>query len=207
MKIAIIDYGLGNLQSIHNAICYVGADAVITDSKNEIENADKIILPGVGAFQDGMKGLIEKNLVEPLHSSLKKGKPILGICLGAQLLTQSSEEFVKTKGLGFIDAETLYLPSDQILIPNTGWINTKLNTFNTIPSWLNNLDWNDAWFYYVHSLYMKVSNPELEYAYGVKNNFNVTGIIGMENLTCIQFHPEKSGKNGLELLKNYIEKS
>ena len=199
--VAIIDYGLGNLRSVAGAVAKVGLEPIITSDIAELRNAGKLILPGVGAFGDGMKNLRECGLIEPLTDMVLSGKkPILGICLGAQLLAKSSEEFGHHTGLGWIDAAVVRLkPGGNLRVPHVGWndcIQIKPSVlFGGVPS--------DALFYYVHSFHIVCGNPELvigECDYGMK----VTAAVQYGNIYATQFHPEKSQQHGLQLLKNFL---
>ncbi len=195
----IIDYGLGNLVSVKNMFKKLGIEAVISDKINKIENASKLILPGVGSFDNGMNLIREKGLLEILNKKVLIEKtPILGICLGMQLLTKSSEEG-KEKGLGWIDADTVKFNfNDKALkIPHMGWNYVQVKKENK----LINSNGKHR-FYFVHSYYVKCHNPSDIIAtcnYG--NDF--TCILNHENIYGAQFHPEKSLKFGMEVLSNF----
>jgi len=203
--IIIIDYGLGNLFSVIGAVEKLGFKAKISSKISEIEKADKLILPGVGAFSDGMKNLKNLGLIEPLTKLVvEKKKPILGICLGCQLMAKESFEFGHHQGLGWIDGSVIKLePNDKELrIPHVGWDDLlqrkKSILFEGIP--------DDALFYYTHSFYFKCNNPddilgECDYGGLFTSAFRHNNIYGT------QFHPEKSQLHGLNLLKNFLEKS
>lgn len=199
--IAIIDYGLGNLRSVAGAVKKVGFEPIVSSRIEDLQAANKLILPGVGAFGDGMKNLRERGLVEPLTEIVVRGKkPILGICLGAQLLAKSSEEFGHHEGLGWVDASVVKLTSEGGLrVPHVGWndcIQVKHSAlFEGVPQ--------DALFYYVHSFHIACNDPELvigECDYGMR----VTAAVQHENIYATQFHPEKSQQYGLQLLKNFL---
>ena len=205
MKIAIIDYGLGNLHSVLGAVRKVGYDAVITNKKIEIQNADRLILPGVGAYADGMRNLKKLNLIESLEElvNLKK-KPILGICLGFQLMAKESFEFGHHKGLGWIDAsvEKFKFEDKKVRVPHVGW-NDLLKHRDTIL-------WDgiptDTIFYYVHSYYVNCKNENVitgKCRYGIE----FVSAIQKQNIFATQFHPEKSQFYGLKIIKNFIEKA
>lgn len=203
MKLVIINYGLGNLFSVLGAIRKLGYDAKITNNSEEIENADKIILPGVGAFKDGMQNLEFLNLVEPLNYFVNiKKKPIFAICLGFQLLSNQSNEFGYCKGLGWIDAnvEKFNLKDQNLRIPHVGW--------NDLLKKQDSAIWNgvpdDALFYYVHSYHMICKNNKIvigKCKYGIE----FVSAIQKENIYATQFHPEKSQRYGLRILQNFIE--
>ena len=202
--IGIIDYGLGNLTSVAGAVEKVGFEPVITSDPSDLARMDKLILPGVGAFGDGMANLKSRGLVEPLGELVVTNKkPILGICLGFQLIAQSSDEFGSHEGLGWIDAEVTRLaPGDDTLrIPHVGWnevhqVGTSV-LFDDVP--------DDGLFYYVHSHRMETANSDLvvgECDYGAR----FISVIQAGNIYATQFHPEKSQLHGLTLLKNFLEK-
>jgi glutamine amidotransferase len=202
--IVIIDYGLGNLKSVEGAIQKVGYEAVISDKVEDFEQADKLILPGVGAFGDGMANLHRLGFVEPLTDLVvQQGKPILGICLGAQLIAKDSCEFGHHEGLGWIDANVIKLePVDKLRLPHVGWNELhqirKTILFDDIPS--------EALFYYVHSFYIKCNQSDIvtgESEYGM----SFTSVFQHENIYGTQFHPEKSQFHGLTLLKNFLDKA
>lgn len=198
MKIAIIDYGMGNLRSVQKAFEKINIDSVITSNIQEIQNADKIVLPGVGAFKDAMKNLNALGLIDILHQEvIVNKKHFLGICLGMQLLGETSEEFGEAKGLGWVTAEVLKFPSTTLKIPHVGWnnvhypIDSKL--FKDVP---NNID-----FYFVHSYYFQ--EQEVCITSSCEYILNFTCAIEKDNIFAVQFHPEKSQTYGLKLLKNF----
>ena len=201
--IGIVDYGLGNLTSVEGAVRHLGHEATVTSDPAVLAKADKLILPGVGAFGDGMRNLRERGLVEPLTEMVKgAGKPILGICLGFQLIARDSEEFGHHEGLGWVDGSVLRLaPADEDLrIPHVGW-NDLIRTadcamFDGLP--------DDALFYYVHSFRLAPVKSEIvigECDYGGR----FAAAIRQDNIWAVQFHPEKSQQSGLRLLKNFLE--
>ncbi|MGV8056591.1 MAG: imidazole glycerol phosphate synthase subunit HisH [Smithellaceae bacterium] len=203
--IAIIDYGLGNIRSVIGAVKKVGFEPVLTADYDTLDQADKLILPGVGAFGDGMNNLRELGLVDFLSDLvLQKKKPILGICLGAQLLSKVSYEFGQHEGLGWLDAEVVPLtPQDEeIRIPHVGWNDFK----KTKDSILTDGIPVDALFYYVHSYHIQCTDPFIIAGtchYGI----TFTAAIVKENIYATQFHPEKSQIHGLKLLQNFLEKA
>lgn len=200
--ITIIDYGMGNLGSIRNMIKKIGEESIITNNINEIMKAKKLILPGVGRFDTGMNNLKEMNLIEILNNKVLKEKtPILGICLGMQLLTNHSEEG-NVDGLGWIDAKTIKFNIDDknFKIPHMGWNEIKVVNKSTI---IRELE-NEARFYFVHSYYVECNNEKNCIA---KTNYvdDFDCIIQNNNIIGTQFHPEKSHKFGMKLLKNFVE--
>lgn len=201
--ITIIDYGMGNLGSIRNMLKKVGADSEITADHEKIRQASKLILPGVGAFDAGMTRLKETGLAELLNEKVIQEKtPVLGICLGMQLMTRGSEEGT-LPGLGWIDAQTIRFtspPGDPRKVPHMGW--NLVASCKDSPL-LKGAEQEER-FYFVHSYYVHCRNPEdvLLYAnYGHRFDaaFEVNNVIG------VQFHPEKSHKFGMRLLRNFAE--
>ena len=199
--ITIIDYGLGNLGSIQNMFKRIGVQAKITSDLGEIAGANKILLPGVGAFDNAMTRINETGLKEVLDKKAKLDKvPILGICLGMQLLTRGSQEGVLS-GLGWIEADTIKFPAiDGLKVPHMGW-----NVVNPSTQSKLTLDLpNESRFYFVHSYYVQVDKQEnsiLKANYGIEFD----AAIQNDNIYGAQFHPEKSHKFGMQLLKNFSE--
>lgn len=199
--IAILDYGIGNLKSIYNMFKKVGIDSIITSDIEEIKKADKYLLPGVGSFDHGINSLKKAPFFETLEKEvLQNKKPILGICLGMQLLTNSSEEG-KEKGLGWIDAQTIKfdLEDKSLSIPHMGW--NKTNPTNT-KNIYHNLEENR--FYFVHS-YHVVCNDEKYILATANYGKKFTCSFYKDNIYGVQFHPEKSHKFGMQLFKNFGE--
>lgn len=204
MKIVIVDYGLGNLASIKNMLERVGSSAVVSKAKEDLESADKIILPGVGAFDFGMKMLNDSGTVPILHSCVYEKKiPLLGICLGAQLLTEGSEEG-SCKGLGFLKAKTVKFKfsgeNAHLKVPHMGWNSVKVRK----PSGLFQDSEEFNKYYFVHSFHFDEVEPgtiltETTYGYSF-----VSGIQS-ECVAALQFHPEKSHKYGMKLMENFVE--
>ncbi len=197
--ITIIDYGLGNLVSVKNMLKKLGAEALITDKIADIEKAEKMILPGVGSFDNGMNLIKQKGLLEILNKKATQDKiPTLGICLGMQLLTKGSEEGME-KGLAWVDAQTIKFNfNDKVLkIPHMGWSYIDVKKENAL---IRKEDKHR--FYFVHSYYVKCNNPNDVIAtcnYGTE----FTCMFNHENIYGAQFHPEKSLKFGMELLNNF----
>lgn len=202
-KIGIIDYGMGNLHSVENALRYIGADCFISDDKNALSMADALILPGVGAFPDAIERLSSLGYPDFIKNETEK-KPLLGICLGMQLLFEKSYEFRECEGLGFIKGEVVKLKAGQsdktYKIPHIGY--NGITTVNSCPL-LKNLD-EGACFYFVHS-YMGVCSDRKQLVSVTEYGEEVTAIVSNKNVYGTQFHPEKSGDNGLMLLKNFKE--
>ncbi|MDO5539014.1 MAG: imidazole glycerol phosphate synthase subunit HisH [Eubacteriales bacterium] len=197
--IAIIDYDAGNLKSVYKALQFLGQESVITRDIEEIRRADKVILPGVGAFGDAMRKLEEFKLVEIIKETACEGNPFLGICLGLQLLFEESDESPGVKGLGILKGKILKIPEDRGLkVPHIGWnsleYETKGRIFAGIPE--------QSYVYFVHSYYLKAENPDIVTAsteYGV----HIHASVEKDNVFACQFHPEKSGETGLAILRNF----
>jgi imidazole glycerol phosphate synthase, glutamine amidotransferase subunit len=194
--ITIIDYGLGNLFSLKSSLEFLDADVQITSDKDKIAAAEKIILPGVGAFGDAMARLSELGLESAIIGAARAGTPLLGICLGMQLLFEESEEYGPHKGLSLISGAVKKLDVPH-KIPHMGW--NKL-LFNSDCPLVCGVD-EGSYVYYVHSFYADGENAVAYSDYGVK----VAGIVANDNVYGTQFHPEKSGEIGLKILKNFCE--
>ena len=201
--IAVINYGVGNLFSLTGSLEHLGIDAVVTSDIEKIKNADRIILPGVGAFSDAKQKLVDTGLIPVLDEEVKKGKPLLGICLGMQMLFDKSFEYGENTGLGYIKGEVCPLNTDissYLKVPHIGWNKLIIkDKSNPMLKYTNEGDY----VYYVHSFYAKNCEESLvAYSeYGV----NVPGLVNNQNVFGAQFHPEKSGKVGLSMLKAFNE--
>lgn len=214
MKIAIVDYGLGNLFSIQRAISYLGMDSMITDNPDEILGADRIILPGVGAFADGMKGLKEKGLDRILHKCAEEGKPILGICLGMQLLMTESEEFGLHLGLDLIPGRVIRFPEPklqglQYKIPHVGWSQVFPKKDRSSPKeWEKTVLAKNSpgdYFYFVHSYHVVPDNPENTMAIAEYGGMEFCSMVRDRHIFGCQFHPELSGETGIKIYREFIE--
>ncbi|MFN7013903.1 MAG: imidazole glycerol phosphate synthase subunit HisH [Bacteroidia bacterium] len=199
----IIDYGCGNLGSIQNMIKKIGGVSKISSNPEEISNAEKLILPGVGAFDTGIKNLHEKGIWEVLNRKVLDEKiPILGICLGMQLMTNSSEEGV-LKGLSWVDAVTQKFNFENVdqkrKIPNMGWNYIQIKKSSKL---FSNMYENPK-FYFVHSYYVKCHNAQ-DILSTAEYSFNYDCAFEKENIFGVQFHPEKSHKYGMKLLENFL---
>ena len=197
--IAIIDYGAGNLQSVKKAFDFIGAENVITNDPKVILSADKILLPGVGSFGDAMDSMEKSGLVEIVKECALSGKPFLGICLGLQLLFEESEESPGVKGLGIFKGKIKKFPSDMGLkIPHIGWnsleIKQKDTLFKDIPE--------NSYVYFVHSYYLHAED-ENDIATITNYGIDFHSAVGKNNIFATQFHPEKSGDVGLQILRNF----
>jgi glutamine amidotransferase len=197
--IAIVDYDAGNLRSVEKALLHIGADCVVTRDPEKIRNADRVILPGVGAFQDAMKNLEQFELIPVIKETVAEGKPFLGICLGLQLLFADSEENPGVKGLNLLPGHIIRIPAtDGLKIPHIGWnsieIRPESRLFKNIP--------NEAYVYFVHSYYLKAEDEGIVAAtceYGA----HIHAAVEQDNVFATQFHPEKSGALGLQILQNF----
>ncbi len=196
--IAVVDYGRGNLRSVQKALEQVGARAVVTRVPKTIAGADKLVLPGVGAFADCMDNLKRLALVEPIMEFLATGKPFLGICLGLQLLFTESEEFGVSRGLDVVPGRVVRFPQG-LKVPHMGW--------NTVEIWREDCPLlrgigEGSYFYFVHSYYVvpfDLSVVATSTVYGVE----YTSMIWKDNIFATQFHPEKSQRLGLKILENF----
>ncbi len=203
--IVIIDYGMGNLGSIANMLKKVGAQAVISSDPAIIETAGKLILPGVGAFDNGMRNLAERGLIPVLNARVVQDKiPILGLCLGMQLFTRQSEEG-QLPGLGWIEADTLRFKFDEtqsnLKIPHMGWNTVQISQAHPIFEEM----YADARFYFVHSYHVVCSDPSntlTQSTYG----YTFTSSVVKDNILGMQFHPEKSHRFGIKLFRNFVER-
>ena len=200
--VAVIDYGVGNLFSLLSSLKAIGADAVITNDINTIKNADRIILPGVGAFEDAAKKLFESGLHEVIIEEAKNGKPLMGICLGMQLLFERSFEYGEHKGLGLIKGDILGFEGKidkSLKIPQIGWNRLRIKK-NDCPLWKHINDGD--YVYFVHSYF-----AELSYATASSSEYGIefTAAVSDGNIYGCQFHPEKSGDVGLNILRGFCE--
>ena len=199
--IAIIDYDAGNIKSVEKALISLGQEVCVTRDADEILQADKVILPGVGAFGDAMEKLHRYGLVDVIRKVVEKKTPFLGICLGLQLLFERSDEAPGVEGLGILKGEILKIPAAEGLkIPHMGWNSLQLKHNGKL---FQNLG-EETYVYFVHSYYLKAEDPSIVKAtteYGV----SIDASVEQENVFACQFHPEKSSDAGLQILKNFIE--
>lgn len=199
--IAVIDYDAGNLKSVEKALKYLGEEAVVTRDASSIQCADKAILPGVGAFGDAMENLERLGLIEIIQKFVKSGKPFLGICLGLQLMFDSSEESPGIEGLGLLPGKILRIPAAEGLkIPHMGWNSLKIAPGKRLFQGIE----EGSYVYFVHSYFLKAEDPQVVAAttdYGVP----IHAAVESGNLFACQFHPEKSSETGLKILKNFAD--
>lgn len=205
MKIGVIDYGMGNLFSVEQALKRLGCEVIVTADEQELNTADALLLPGVGAFPDAMKRLAETKLDRYLQKVQAENRPLLGICLGMQLLFEESEEVTPTKGLGFFKGSIQRFSGinegKAYRVPHMGW--NELVVANR-PTWLKD-DAPAKHVYFVHSFYAANMDSEELVAYADYNGIKVPGIVANGSITGMQFHPEKSGALGVYLLKQWLE--
>ncbi len=199
--IAIIDYDAGNLKSVEKALQFLGQECVITRDFHEIKKADKVILPGVGSFGDAMSQLKKFELDKVIHEVAAEQKPFLGICLGLQLLFEGSEESDGVEGLHLLDGEILRIPEQEGLkIPNIGWNSLNLQNNGRL---FENLNGN-PFVYFVHSYYLKAREESIVKA-TIEYSTHIHASVEKDNIFACQFHPEKSGTVGLQILSNFAK--
>lgn len=196
--IAIVDYGMGNLRSVEKGFLKVGIDVVVTNKPEIIEKADGIVLPGVGAFKDCMRELSNLRLTDAIVNAIRNGKPYLGICLGLQVLFSESEEFGKCRGLDIFKGKVVRFLDSNLKIPHMGWNEIKIKKNNPLLDGI--LD--KSYLYFVHSFYVM---PEDNSIVSTTTDYGVdfTSMICKDNVFATQFHPEKSQRVGLTILKNF----
>jgi len=195
--VAIIDYGMGNLSSVQKAFNAIGAESIITCDKDIIEESSHLLLPGVGSYKKAMGNLIERNLVDIIKAEVNKKKPLLGICLGMQLLAESSIEDEPTPGFGFINGEVLAIPKTGLPNTHVGWNDISYNNSKLFDG-IENPN-----FYFVHS-YSVQNIPEDQISATVDYGVKLVAAVEKENVYGAQFHPEKSQKEGLRMLTNFM---
>ena len=199
--IAIVDYDAGNIKSVENAFQCLGQEPVVTRDKETLLQAEKVIVPGVGAFGDAMGKMHQYGLVEVLREIAAKGTPLLGICLGLQLFFESSEETPGVEGLGLLPGKIVRIPDKEgFKIPHMGWNSIQINPASRL---LKGIE-EGAYVYFVHSYYLQAEN-ETDVAATTDYVVNIHAAAEHENIFATQFHPEKSGEIGLRILKNFIE--
>lgn len=199
--IAVIDYDMGNLHSVCKGLEKAGATPKITDSPKDIERADAVVLPGVGAFDPAVKQLRSRGLVEPVHQAIASGKPFLGICLGLQILFDSSEEG-NEPGLGIVAGTVRRFRSEPgLTIPHMGWNQLEI-TQDQVTLWQKLSP--QPWVYFVHSYYVDPVDSQVRAATVTHGSQKITAAIARDNLMAVQFHPEKSSTTGLQILSNFV---
>ena len=203
-KISIVDYGLCNLYNVSNAFEHIGANVKVISSPEEVNKAERIVLPGVGAFKNGMRGLNLRNLIDPLKEHAHKKLPFLGICLGMQMMFDISYEFGEIEGLSLISGKVEKIPNHGInkekhKIPHIGWNKLEIIKNKSSIQLINN-----ASMYFVHSYRGICANQNNLLAKTVYNGLDIASVVFNENSYGCQFHPEKSGKEGLNILKEFL---
>ncbi len=198
--IAVVDYGAGNLRSVRNALVHVGAKVVTASTPDQLQGADKIVLPGVGAFGAGINALRASGFETPILKAVESGVPLLGICLGMQYLFESSDELGQHRGLGLLPGRVTRFPADGPKVPHIGWNQLKIRQNGGLLDGVA----DGAYTYFVHSYYVEADNPTDVLAttnYGL----DYASVVGRGNIFGIQPHPEKSQSTGLRILKNFVE--
>lgn len=209
-NVVIVDYGHGNLYSISQACIQVGYNPIISSIQSEISNADSLILPGVGAFKVAIEELENKNLIEPIFEFVKKGNYLMGVCLGMQLLFDSSKEFGDNKGLGLVNGTVERFPSvindKKIRVPHIGWNNIQKNSnennWDSTP--LANISEQD-YLYFIHSYYVKPADLNNILSISQYQELEFCSSVQKDNVFGFQFHPEKSAEQGLSIYKNFLK--
>ena len=199
--IAILDYDAGNIRSVEKAFQYLGEETVLSRDRNEILSADKVVLPGVGAFGDAMNKLKDYNLVNTIYDVVDKKIPFLGICLGLQLLFESSDETPGVSGLGILPGNILRIPDKPgYKIPHIGWNSLELTNNGRLFDGVA----ENAYVYFVHSYYLKAGDEEMVKA-STEYVTHIHASVEKDNVFACQFHPEKSGDVGLKILSNFAK--
>jgi len=206
--IAIIDYGMGNIHSVQKALQLFGAKTIVTNKSEEIRACDKVVLPGVGAFDDAMLELKKQGLELALNNYIKNRKPFLGICLGMQLLFEQSEEASKSKGLGILKGKVKkFKELKGLKVPHMGWNQLNKSKVKSQKSKLECLLLKDipdnSYVYFCHSYYPEPSNEDI---IGATTDYGIefSSVVWQDNVYGVQFHPEKSQKTGLKILENFV---
>ena len=209
-EIVVIDYGMGNIKSVQRGFEHVGASVTISADPELIVNAARLVLPGVGSFEDGMSGLMQRGLDQAVCEFVKKGNPLLGICLGMQMLLQSSEEYGVHQGLGLIGGDVRPIPQNDETgfkrkIPHIGWCALKYPSFLSGKELgcLQDIE-EGEFFYFVHSFMVMPSEKLHRIAHCVYEGIQIAAVIRRDNITGLQFHPEKSGVAGLKILGRFL---
>ena len=201
--VAIIDYGVGNLRSVEKAFAAMGRDAVVTSDESLLRSADRLVLPGVGAFAACMRELSARGFDQIVRERVKEGTPLLGVCVGMQMLFEESEEFGKTLGLGLLKGRVRRFPGNlpgDLVVPQVGWNQVRQRGIHPLLADIQ----DNAFFYFVHSYFCEVDNPAVPIGqtdYGAP----YASVVAHGNVCGVQFHPEKSQAPGLRLLANFSD--
>lgn len=196
--IAIVDYGMGNLRSVQRAFAAAGHPATVTSSPADVEQAERLVVPGVGAFGDAMAELARRGLDAPVRSALRRGKPFLGICLGLQVLFEESEEFGRHAGLGVLGGRVVRFPAGELRVPHLGWNQVRRLRDHPVLAGIE----DGTYFYFVHSYHVAPSDPSVVATVTDYGGEFVSAVASGGIFAC-QFHPEKSQAAGLTLLANF----
>jgi len=199
-KLVIIDYGVGNFRNVQKAFESIGANAEITESVEVVARAEAVVLPGVGAFGDAIGNLRQRGLDRPVLDAVKAGKPLIGICVGLQLLFDESEEMGHHRGLGILPGKIIRFPESDLPVPHMGW--NQINPVRDHPL-LKDIDAGD-FAYFAHSYYARPDNPA-DLVANTDYGLDYASIVGRDNVCAIQFHPEKSQHVGLQILNNFVD--
>jgi glutamine amidotransferase len=203
-RITIVDYGAGNLHSVTKAFARLDADVEIAETAELVDQARCLILPGVGAFGEGMEGLRKRGLIEPLRRYATQGRPLIGICLGAQLLMEESEEFGRHEGLGIVPGKVSLLPRSGVKIPHVGWCQIYPASEHAWQGTLLEETPVRTWTYFVHSYQCVPSDSQYSCALADYGGLAVTAAVRRDAVVGLQFHPEKSGTSGLAMLRTLL---
>lgn len=199
--IGIIDYDAGNLKSVQKALEYIGEEVLVTRDRKELLTVDRVILPGVGSFGDAMEKLNKYELVDVIREIVHNQTPFLGICLGLQLMFESSEETPGVEGLGILNGKIIRIPAEEGLkIPHIGWNSIKMKEGSRLFKGIT----KDPYVYFVHSYYLQAGNTE-DVAATTEYGTLIHAAVERDNVFACQFHPEKSGEVGLQILKNFVK--
>lgn len=202
--IAIVDYGVGNLYSVEKAFARFSSDVVLTHEAEIIDKADKVVLPGVGAFGDCMKNFKASGLVDAVLRAVKNGKPVMGICVGLQIMFEGSDESPGVAGLGIFKGRVHKINAPELKIPHMGWNSLTVNENASVNIDLFKNIRENPYVYFVHSYYAVPEDKSVITAKTVYGE-EITAAVGKDNVIATQFHPEKSGDIGLSIIKNFVE--
>jgi len=202
--VGIVDYGLGNLHSVIKAFVYVGANVEVATAGTRFGEFTHLVIPGVGAFSDGMAGLQSREQVEPVIQFAASGRPVMGICLGAQLLLEESEEFGFHKGIGIIPGRVTLIPNKAVKVPHVGWQRLIVHDSRSWEKTALGSTPQGTWAYFIHSYHACPADPSHVLAVCKHGENLLTAAAQKDNVIGVQFHPEKSGKAGLHMLKTFI---